>query len=189
MPQFGILGRVRTIREHPSRNGSESAYKEGMTFQLIIPPAMPCGCGSNRPFGECHLKDGGVVVAAQTTTPPAPRTGKQTKKCYLKSTGDCDGPASAEHFVPTTVLSEISDTRVTFNAPGISFSAHPKSEAFAVKSLCKRHNSALHGLDTELGRFTRTLKHRISLNRMLTLTPISPTACSSRNQKRSHQHS
>jgi hypothetical protein len=130
-----------------------------MAFTLIIPPEMPCGCGSGRPFGECHLRNNSVDFPAVEPIPPPPRTGQQIKKCYLKSTYDCGAPISAEHMISQTVLTEISDTKITFNAQAMSFSARPSAHAFAVKVLCKRHNSALHRLDTELGRFTRDLKY------------------------------
>ena len=105
-----------------------------MPFTLILPPESPCGCGSGRPLGQCHLKDNALDFPAAEPWPPPPPTGQQSRKCYLKFTHDCGGPISAEHMVSQTVLREISDTKVTFNAQDISFSAHPSAHAFAVGS-------------------------------------------------------
>lgn len=84
--------------------------------------------------------------------------GYSNPKCYARVLGDCATKLSDEHYIPENVLLKLSrgskflDVTNHPQAPGKTL--HRFSIArLAPRILCTKHNSALHPLDDELGRF------------------------------------
>ena len=126
---------------------------------LVVPPESPCGCGSGRPFGECHLKNGGLEVQPKDITPRGPVTREGRKKCLFAYTNNCGGRISGEHILSAAVLRRISpDGKITISGPRGSRRVPILSSSLTVNRLCQRHNSALSPLDAEAGRFIRAIQ-------------------------------
>ncbi len=105
-------------------------------------------------------------IAPTITTPPLPSTGLQTPGCYASSLHDCDGGSlSGEHYFSRSVLEAIGDGATYRGLPwmpveGISLGIN----SFVANVLCKRHNSALSGLDTVAGNLFGCIRD-ITLNK------------------------
>lgn len=127
-------------------------------FTMVFPPEAPCGCENGKAFGDCHLVDGSVRISYKDLNPPSPPTYKSIKKCHLAFTNNCDGGISREHIVSRAVLREITDKLITIEAKGIRRTVSIDSSSLTTKRLCKRHNSAVNGLDKEAGRFIRAIR-------------------------------
>lgn len=103
---------------------------EDKTFWLIVPPESPCGCGSGKSFGDCHLEDGNVKLSSKNINPPMPLTGQNIKKCYFAFTNNCGGGISKEHIISRTVLSKINDKQIDFTRDGITRTYSLDSSSF-----------------------------------------------------------
>lgn len=122
-------------------------------FELVYPPESPCGCGSNREFGMCCLKDGKIVLSHKTISPPLPGTGRAHKKCVLGWTNDCCEKISGDHFVSEAVLKVLKQKQIVLSTRNFSRTHSLGSSSLKVNRLCRRHNSALSTIDSEAARF------------------------------------
>lgn len=125
---------------------------------IIAPPDSPCGCGSGRPFGQCHLRDGSVVISPHDIKPPGKRTFHGQPGCFLKGSHDCSQKLSRDHIVSASVLRRLTDGKLHVQGPGRSFLATVSSDSLQTKYLCARHNSSLSPLDSEIGRLVGALQ-------------------------------
>ena len=106
---------------------------------------------SGKAFSDCHrLVDGQVKIAYKNITPPSRPTYKSIKKCYFSFTNNCDGGISKEHIISRAVLKEITDKEITIEKNGILRTVSIDSSSLTTKRLCRRHNSAVNGLDCEV---------------------------------------
>ncbi len=126
-------------------------------YELVIPPESPCGCGSGRVFGDCHLRDGKIVLSPKSIIPPPPQTGNSHKKCLFSRSYDCDGKISGDHILSASVLRAISKDKIRLKGAGFSREHSINSDSLKTKRLCRRHNSALSPLDVEAGRLFRAV--------------------------------
>ena len=125
---------------------------------MVVPPESLCGCGSGRAFGQCHLKDGNVVMSAKLVEPRPPLTGIKNRKCRLSPAADCCEKISGDHIISEAVLKEISAQKIVLRSSNFTRTVGVKSDAIKTKWLCRRHNSALHLLDDEAARLFRALQ-------------------------------
>jgi hypothetical protein len=124
-------------------------------YELVVPPESPCGCGSGKRFGDCHLQDGKVVVAPRNVWPKPPKTGESIRKCLFSAFNDCGGGISGDHILSASVLRAISEQKITLQSPLFSRSTSINSDSLKTKRLCRRHNSAFGPLDEEARRLFR----------------------------------
>lgn len=127
-------------------------------FTMVFPEDAPCGCESGKAFGDCHLQDGQVKIAYKNINPTGSPTFKSVKKCYFAFTNNCDGGISKEHIISRAVLKEITDKLITIEKDGMSRIVSIDSSSLTTKRMCRRHNSAVNGLDREAGRFIRAIR-------------------------------
>jgi hypothetical protein len=119
----------------------------------------PCPCGSAKRAKVCCLEQDGWRKHPTACEPPPPATGRSEPKCLARDLSDCDGGPSGEHILSTAVLKSFKG----IVASGFSWLARGESKVVAARSLnahvlCRRHNSALSGLDQDAGRFFTTLR-------------------------------
>lgn len=125
-----------------------------------------CPCGSGRQAQDCCLLPNGMWYKAPSKIlPPPPITGISNSKCYMSLLCNCSKERSGEHYVSQSVLYEIGSP---LKVSGLSWQQE-KVQEFSVKSLksrvlCKRHNNALSHLDTEAGRFFKTIREIASFS-------------------------
>jgi len=130
-----------------------------MTYTLIVPPESLCGCESGKPFGECHLgKDGNIQMIWKDFNPPLPMTGESIRKCHFAYTNNCGEGISREHIVSRAVLKEINSKSITLSTSDFSRDLSIDSDSLKTKRLCRRHNSGFGRVDTQAGRFIRTVQ-------------------------------
>ena len=129
-----------------------------MSLLLVIGPDSPCGCGSGRRFGECHLVDGSVQVEPKEFNPPMPMTGESMKKCYFAFTNNCGGRLSREHIISQAVLRNISSRIIAVCFRDEVRRSTIVSDSLTVRRMCARHNSAFSRLDTEAGRLFNSIQ-------------------------------
>lgn len=129
-----------------------------MVYTLVVPPDSPCGCESGKTFGECHLRDGSVNLVWKDMNPPLPMTGESVKKCHFAYTNNCGEGISREHVISKAVLKEIGTKKIDISTREFQKTLPLDSDALKIKRLCKRHNSGLSRIDTEAGRFIRTIQ-------------------------------
>lgn len=145
---------------------------ETKLYTLVVPPDSPCGCGSGKTFGDCHLRDGGIQMAPKTVLPKRPLTGTAVKKCLFAQFKDCWGGISGEHIVSANILRAIDERQVTIESPLFTRTGGINSDIFKTNRLCRRHNSAFSPLDEEGGRLFRALQSiETSLSEKTTLGP------------------
>lgn len=111
-----------------------------------------------------------LVDLTQTTSLVFVPGGSPNEKCYAKCLGNCDGPMSLEHFISRNILEQmekISPQGIPW-LKDLDHALSPKS--LSVKSLCKKHNSALDPLDKVAGnvfsqilRFSENHEERVRL--------------------------
>lgn len=122
----------------------------GSEVRFSISPHSPCPCGGGNPASNCCLTENGFRKNPASTAPSAPKTEKSLESCYARSLADCGGERSREHYISQSLLNYLNlknELRVR-GLPWLKAEAQgiPPS-AFAARILCKRHNSALSGLD------------------------------------------
>lgn len=127
-------------------------------FTLVTPPESPCGCGSGKEFGNCHLQNGKIEIFPKNINPPPPQTYKSFKKCYFSFTNDCDGGMSGEHVVSKAVLRHISDKEIIIEGGNFSRKVSINSDSLKTKRLCRRHNTAVSPIDAEAGRLMKAVQ-------------------------------
>jgi SEC-C motif len=134
-----------------------------MPTRVVLPWKLsdPCPCGSGRRLDICcHTIAGRPWKRIKDPLPPSPKTNYAHPRCYLSNITDCDRELSKEHYLSQAVLSEIG---AAIDVSGMPWQ-HPDEHqllpisALTAKVLCRRHNSALHVLDTEAAIFFRALK-------------------------------
>lgn len=81
--------------------------------------------------------------------------------CALKGITSCDGPLSHEHYISRSVLEAIFDGAIA-SVQGVPWSPDGFADvgigSLTAKILCRGHNGALSALDSEAGRFFRTIQ-------------------------------
>ena len=95
-------------------------------------------------------------------TPPGKKTGFKHPKCFANSDENCSDKISKEHFISRTLLNQIQLNR-TAKIAGLKWQDEETFDVvglngLSAKVLCERHNSALAPLDTEIGKFAKTIK-------------------------------
>jgi hypothetical protein len=140
---------------------------EANTFWLIVPPESPCGCGSGKNFGECHLKNGNIELSPKNIDPSMPATGHSNRKCYFAFTNDCDRKISREHIISRVVLSKISDKQINVTKNGVTTTYSLDSSSLTTKRMCRRHNTAINPIDYQAGRFIEAVirAQNVALNK------------------------
>lgn len=128
-------------------------------FTLVVPPESPCGCGSGKQFGLCHLVNNRIAFPPHSLLPPRPQSGHSERKCFLHATFDCAPPMSGDHILSRSVLRVISEreSKIVVRGQGYERQVGLDSDALKTKKWCKRHNSALSAIDTQAGRFVRAI--------------------------------
>ncbi len=93
------------------------------------------------------------------TTPPSPVTGYSNPQCYANALSDCDSQISREHYVSQGILRLKNGALTLFGFPWLPNGKLKKvsAQALTAKILCKRHNTALSGLDYVAIRFFKFL--------------------------------
>jgi hypothetical protein len=87
-----------------------------------------------------------------STTPPGPRTGLVTPKCYAAALGDCDGrPTTREHYVSKSLLNRLGAKFFVEGLPWLDSPRELTASRMVARVLCERHNNALSPLDTMIG--------------------------------------
>lgn len=143
-----------------------------MTYTLIVPPESPCGCENGKAFGDCHLgTDGNIQMIWQDFNPPLPGTGERIPKCHFAYTNNCGGGITKEHIISRAVLKEIDEKKIVFTTSAFTKELPINSDALKTKRLCRRHNTAFGRVDTQVGRFARTIQ---KLDQILQLRPERP---------------
>lgn len=120
---------------------------------LVYEAHEPCGCGSNKPFGKCCLRDGSVKLREKSAHPPGPKTGISCPKCLFASENDCCGQMSGDHFISRSVLKVLSPMKIGISGAHGTHVHSLDSSSLKTKRLCRRHNTALSPIDAEAGRF------------------------------------
>ncbi len=93
------------------------------------------------------------------TIPPPPVTGYSNPQCYANALSDCDSQISREHYVSEGILSLRNGAITLLGFPWLPNGNLKKvsAQALTAKILCKRHNTALSGLDSVAIRFFKFL--------------------------------
>jgi hypothetical protein len=112
-----------------------------------------CPCGSGLPMSKCCL------TLRTNTTPPPPVTEHSNPRCYAKTLSDCDSKISREHYVSEGILSLKNGALTVLGFPWQPNGNLKKvsAQALTAKVLCKRHNTALSGLDSVAIKFFKFL--------------------------------
>ena len=122
---------------------------------------MTCPCESGLAPSACCRRSGGSWYKIPEPFEPAPPlTGFSHPKCYLRETRNCCETLENEHPVSATVLRTIGPT---LRISGLSWvtggiSRDIPVEKFTARVLCARHNRALSPMDTQGGRFVRSVR-------------------------------
>jgi hypothetical protein len=113
-------------------------------YQLNVPPDSPCGCGSGRPFGECHMPAQGsnLEFYPRDVRPAAPNTGYLNEKCYLRGFRDCTDEITGEHVISAAVLRTFSSGVIEFPRDDRIVRTSAGGDPLKTKVLCRRHNEA-----------------------------------------------
>jgi len=121
---------------------------------------LPCPCGSGKKgkfccwisSGKWHKKKSHFLLPAR----PAENA---VDRCYLKSTLDCGGNISREHYISEGVLKQLNENNV-LQADGLLWidgTANLPTSAFTSKILCEKHNSLLSMFDDTAIKFFKLL--------------------------------
>lgn len=138
--------------------------------KLVLRTSDPCPCGSGRSIEACHFDptDGKLRKPVRPLRPAGPLTGFSHPRCYLKGTKDCSEQISREHYISSSVLTQMGEA---LKVDGLHWLDAGKTLEASVgnltaKILCRRHNEMLSPLDTEAALFFSALKEALSdLNR------------------------
>lgn len=116
-------------------------------------PYAPCPCGSGLKARFCHRAGN-----RWARTPAVLKGGggnARVEGCYARSLGDCRGPLSREHWISSSILSQMEGgftvDGLFFLPPGESRSLPAKN--LVAKVLCEGHNNDLSPLDEAAAQF------------------------------------
>lgn len=126
-----------------------------MAPPLIVDLDAPCPCGGGRIASECCiLPDRSIRSRNIGTVPSDPVTGRAHPGCYARSLNDCCPTISGEHIVSHSILKVMGSRSDGVIEIGGSYpflngtTRELRAGSFKANVLCRRHNSALTGIDT-----------------------------------------
>lgn len=89
-------------------------------------------------------------------------TGFSNPKCYANSDNDCSSKISKEHFISASLQRQIALNN-TVKIAGLRWQKKEKFDVLPITGLasnilCEKHNHSLSPLDSEMDRFTQTIR-------------------------------